>query len=155
MLTLSVTFLPKNFKINSCASKLQQAKGGTFFETRWTYVDAADCYRPGSVVCQSVCRSVAIVSRAERLSRSRCRLGWGLGWVKRTMCRMGRLVQRFCTAHRRVSLCFKTGPSKLLLPMGCKYSDGPRDWTQTTRHCSRREGHRSIGCGNQAVITMC
>ena len=31
--TLSVTFLPKYIKIHSCASKLQQAKGETFFET--------------------------------------------------------------------------------------------------------------------------
>jgi len=31
--TLLVTFLPKNIKIRSHVSKLQQAKGGTFLET--------------------------------------------------------------------------------------------------------------------------
>ena len=25
-------------------------------------------------------------------------------------------------------------------PLGCKYSDGPRGWTQATRYCIRREG---------------
>ena len=34
MPTLSVTRLSKNIKIHACVSKLQQAKGGTFFETR-------------------------------------------------------------------------------------------------------------------------
>jgi len=34
LLTLSVAFLPKNTKIRSRVSKLQQDKGGTFFETR-------------------------------------------------------------------------------------------------------------------------
>jgi len=37
LLTLSLTFLPKYVKIRSCV-KVKQAKGGTFFETRWNYV---------------------------------------------------------------------------------------------------------------------
>jgi len=31
-----------------------------------TYVDAAYCYRPSSVVCRFVCRSVTLVSRAKK-----------------------------------------------------------------------------------------
>jgi len=30
-----------------------------------TYIDAAYCYRPSSVVCRSVCRSVTLISRAK------------------------------------------------------------------------------------------
>jgi len=45
-----------------------------------TYVDAAYCYPPSSVVC----RFVTLVSPAKRLNWSRCRLGWGLGWAEET-----------------------------------------------------------------------
>ena len=44
-----------------------------------TYVDAAYCYRPSSVVCLSHW------ALQKRLNRSRCRLGWGLGWAQGTM----------------------------------------------------------------------
>jgi len=42
-----------------------------------TYIDAASCYRPISMVCLSVCLSVTVVSAAKRLNRLRCRLGCG------------------------------------------------------------------------------
>ena len=51
-----------------------------------TYVDAAYCYRPSSVVCLSVCRSVTIVSPAKRLRRSRYCFGCALGWAVEIMC---------------------------------------------------------------------
>ena len=44
-------------------------------------VTAAYCYRPSSVVCRSVCRSVTLVSPAKRMNRSSCRLGYWLGRV--------------------------------------------------------------------------
>jgi len=47
-----------------------------------TYVDAAYCYRPSRVVCRSVCQSVTVVSPANRLNRSRCRLISGLMWAE-------------------------------------------------------------------------
>jgi len=62
-----------------------------------TYVDAAYCYRPSSVVCRSVCLSVCLsvrqsvglfvtlVSPAKTADRSRCRSSWGLGWAQGTM----------------------------------------------------------------------
>jgi len=50
-----------------------------------TYVHAACCYRPSSVVCLSVCPSVTLVSPAKRLNRSRCHLGNGLGWAQLSM----------------------------------------------------------------------
>jgi len=43
--------------------------------------NTAYCYWPSSVVCRSVCRTVIVVSRAKRLNRSRCHLGWRLGWA--------------------------------------------------------------------------
>jgi len=52
---------------------------------RTTYVDAAYCYRPSSVVCLSVCRSVCLSQSwtlQKRLNRSRCRLGCGLEWAQ-------------------------------------------------------------------------
>jgi len=63
---------------------------------RTTYVDAAYCYRPSSVVCRSVCLSVCLsvchssepVKMAEPID-SLCRLGWGLGWAQATMYYMG------------------------------------------------------------------
>jgi len=48
--TLSVTFLPTNVKIHSCASKLLQAEGGTFFETRCIYISR--CY-----ACMTACNN--------------------------------------------------------------------------------------------------
>jgi len=43
-----------------------------------TYIDAAYCYRPSSVVCLSVNRSVTVVNRL------RCHLASGIGWAKGT-----------------------------------------------------------------------
>jgi len=48
------------------------------------YVDAVYCYWPSSMVC----RSVTLVSPA-KTKRSRCRLGWGLGWAHDIMYYMG------------------------------------------------------------------
>jgi len=43
LLALSVVFLPKNIKIRSRVSKLKQAKGGTFFETRCIFSPLICC----------------------------------------------------------------------------------------------------------------
>jgi len=48
-------------------------------------VDAAYCYRPSSVVCRSVCRSVTLMSPAKWLKRWICRLRWGFRWAQGTM----------------------------------------------------------------------
>jgi len=50
-----------------------------------TYVDAAYCYRPSSVVCRSVCRSVTVVSPAKMAAPIESRFGRGLGWAQGTM----------------------------------------------------------------------
>ena len=62
-----------------------------------TYVDAAYCYRPSSVVCLIVgwlvVRWSVGLSRSwtlqKRLNRSRCRLGYGFVWAQGSMCQMG------------------------------------------------------------------
>ena len=45
-----------------------------------TYVDAACCYRPSSVVCRSV--MIVRLSPAIRLNQSTCRLRCGHGWAQ-------------------------------------------------------------------------
>jgi len=49
-----------------------------------TYVDAAYCYRPSSLVYLSVCLSQWWAMQ-KRLNWWRCRLGLGLEWAKETL----------------------------------------------------------------------
>ena len=48
-------------------ARLDMRSSALFFRPHrsTTYVDAAYCYRPSSVVCRSVCRSVTLVSPAK------------------------------------------------------------------------------------------
>jgi len=48
---------------------------------RTTYVDAVYCYRPSSVVCQSV----TLVSPAKTAEQIEMPFGWALGWTQGTM----------------------------------------------------------------------
>jgi len=53
-----------------------------------TYVDAAYCYRPSSVVCLPVGLSVCLSqlwAMQKRLNRSRCRVSYALRWAQGTM----------------------------------------------------------------------
>jgi len=54
-----------------------------------TWVDAAYCHRPRSVVYRSVCRSDTLASLQKRLKRSRCRLRWELGWAQGSRIKLG------------------------------------------------------------------
>jgi len=55
-----------------------------------TYLYAAYCYRPSSLVCRWVFRSVTVVSsEKKRLNRSRCCLSYGLGWAEGSTCYTG------------------------------------------------------------------
>jgi len=51
-----------------------------------SYVDAAYCYRPTSVLCLSVCFSVIVVSPAKTDELIEIPFGlYGLGWAQGTM----------------------------------------------------------------------
>jgi len=49
---------------------------------RTTYINVTNCYRPSSVVCRSVCRSVTDWALQKQLKRAKCRLRWGLRWTQ-------------------------------------------------------------------------
>jgi len=52
----------------------------------YSTVDAVYCYRPSSMVCRSVGVGLSHLSALlNLLNRSRCHLGWGLGWAQGTM----------------------------------------------------------------------
>jgi len=53
---------------------------------RTTYVDVAYCYRPSSMICQSVCRSVCHTSEPCKTAEPFVMpFGYGLGWDPRIM----------------------------------------------------------------------
>jgi len=80
------SFLPQRALCRAGASSYKFLTYYPGAPRRTTYVDAVYCYRPSSMVCRSVCRSVTLVSPANRLNRWRCRLGLGLGWAPKEPC---------------------------------------------------------------------
>jgi len=86
------------------------------------------CYRPSSVVCQSV----TVVSPAKQLKRSSCRLGSGLWWAEGTMYYMG------SRSHHEKGQLWR-GKGRTIV----KYSDTMRSSVQTQLNWSRCH----FGCG--------
>ena len=68
-----------------------------------TYVDAAYCYRPSSVVCLSVCRSVTVVNPAK--TSEPIEMPFGI-WT-----RMGQRKHVFGGVHSGANLANTVGPS--------------------------------------------